>query len=295
MEFDYSAPASIAEAVDLLTQHGAEAALLAGGTDILVQIREHHRSARHVIDVKKIDELNQLMFSDGQTPLIIGACVPCTRLNQAQPVIDSYGALSDATAIIGGWQIQTRASVGGNLCNASPAADSIPPLIVHQGRCNISGPSGDRTVNANDFCIGPGRNSLEPGELLVSIELDAPKPRSQSAYLRFIPRNEMDIAVAGAAAYVELNAEGTSFVDARIALGAVGPTPILVTSAAEALIGQTVCESAIQEAGRLAKEAASPISDMRGTREYRLQLADVLTRRVLGIAVERATRQAAVT
>ena len=292
MEFDYSAPASIAEAVDLLSQHGPDAALLAGGTDILVQLRENHRSARHVIDVKKIDELRQLTLSDGSSPLVIGASVPCTQFNQSQPIIDSYGAVSDSTAIIGGWQIQTRASIGGNLCNASPAADSIPPLIVHQAVCHVSGPSGSRTIHSQDFCVGPGKNALEPGELLVSIELPAPRPNSQSAYLRFIPRNEMDIAVAGVAAYVELDEDGQRFVDARVALGAVGPTPILVTAASDALIGQAADVSTIREAGRLAREAATPISDMRGTREYRLQLADVLTRRALATAVERARQKA---
>lgn len=284
--FEYCAPESVEAAVQVLAKHGAKAKVLAGGTDILVQLREGMRQADVVVDVKKIPGLTDYQF-DAKSGLRIGAACPCHKLYEDSAVVAAYPALGDSTTIIGGWQIQSRASVGGNLCNASPAADSIPSLLALGAVCEIAGPSGRRELAASEFCKAPGRNSLGDGELLVAIRLPAPAPRAGSAYQRFIPRNEMDIAVVGAASWLRL--DGDKIADCRIALAAVAPTPVLAEAAAKSLVGQAPSEQAFAAAGELAKHSASPISDMRGTAEYRTHLVGVLVRRTLADAHRRAT------
>jgi carbon-monoxide dehydrogenase medium subunit len=185
-------------------------------------------------------------------------------------------------------QIQSRASVGGNLCNASPAADSIPALIVHQAICNITGPKGPRTMPVEEFCVAPGKNALASGEFLSSIDVPAPQKNSGAHYLCFIPRNEMDIAVVGAGAFVALDDEKKKFVFARIALGAVAPTPILASDAGAFLLGKAVTHENVKEAARMAQEIAKPITDLRGTAEHRKHLVAVLVERALDKAIERA-------
>jgi CO/xanthine dehydrogenase FAD-binding subunit len=285
--FEYAAPTSVAEAVSLLAGKNGAAKVLAGGTDILVQLREGMRRAELVVDVKKIPELMELSFSR-EGGLTLGAAVPCYRVYDNAEIAAAYPALVDAAHIVGGWQIQSRASIGGNLCNASPAGDTIPPLIAHNAICRIAGPNGTREVAAAEFCTAPGRNVLQPGELLVSIVLPAPAPRSGSAYQRFIPRNEMDIAVAGAASWVQLDASGKVIEQARIALAAIAPRPMFAEEASQWLAGKPANEETFAGAGELAKKVASPIDDMRGTREYRVHLAGVLTKRTLADAVQRA-------
>lgn len=288
MEFEYAAPDTLTEALQLRAGFGERAVLLAGGTDILVQLREQHRDAELVIDVKRIDELKQLAPAADDTGMKIGACVPCSQIARLPELENTYGAIFDIAGLIGGWQIQNRASIGGNLCNASPAADSIPPLIVHSAVCRVRSTDAERKVDVTDFCVAPGRNCLADDEVLVDLQLAPPGAHSGSAYLRFIPRNEMDIAVAGAAAWVRLSEDGQRFEDARIALSAVHATPVLASSAAEALIGQPVGDEAIQRAAELSREGIEPITDMRGTREYRIHLAGVLTARAIKKAIERA-------
>ncbi len=286
-DFDYSAPTSVQEATTLLAEHGEQARMLAGGTDIIVQLREGLRDARMVIDIKKIPELMAIDYS-AESGLTLGAGVPCYRVYENQEISAAYPALADSTHIIGGWQIQSRASVGGNLCNSSPAADTIPSLISLAASCRIAGPDGERDVAAADFCTGPGRNVLQPGELLVSIQLPPSKAQSSSAYERFIPRNEMDIAVVGAGSWVQLDESGSTIEQARIALAAVGPTPLVAQQAADSLSGQEASEENLAAAGNLAREVASPIDDMRGTIEYRVHLVGVLVTRTLTRAVARA-------
>jgi carbon-monoxide dehydrogenase medium subunit len=190
--------------------------------------------------------------------------------------------------LIGGIQIQSRASLGGNLCNSSPAADSIPPMIALEGTCVIAGPGGTREVAVEKFCTGPGKNVLGRGEFLVSIKFPPPKPNSGAAYLRFIPRNEMDIAVAGAGVSVVLDASKAKCSAARIALAAVAPTPLLVPEAGKALVDGTINDALIEKAAAAAQAAARPISDMRGDLDYRRHLVGVLVKRALNIALERA-------
>lgn len=287
IDFDYAAPTALDEAIRLLNEHGDRARLLAGGTDIIVQLRERLREADLVVDVKKIPELMDFEFS-AERGLRLGASVPCWRIHGDEAIAAAYPALVDSTRIIGGWQIQSRASVGGNLCNSSPAADSIPPLIAHQAVAHIAGPNGRRTLPAEQFCTAPGRNALQTGELLVALTFAPPAPNGGSAYQRFIPRNEMDIAVAGAASWVQLDASGEKIEQARIALAAVAPTPKLAEEASQWLSGKPATEDTFAEAGEIAKRVATPISDMRGTAEYRTHLVGVLTKRTLAKAVERA-------
>lgn len=287
IDFDYKRPSSVAEAVGLLERSGGNAKLLAGGTDVLVQLREGLRKADLVIDIKKIPDLMRIEHS-ADKGLVFGAGVPCHRLHGDPAIATAYPGLVDATRIIGAWQIQSRASVGGNLCNASPAADSIPILIAYAATCRIVGPKGERTVPVQDFCIGPGKNGLAPGEILVSIALPPASSRSGAHYQRFIPRNEMDIAVVGVGSWVQLDPDGKTIVQARIGLGAVAPTPLFAAEASQFLAGKLATAETVAEAARLAQKIARPISDMRGPAEYRTHLVGVLTRRTLAGAVTRA-------
>ncbi len=288
--FEYAAPATVAEAVSLLAEKNGSAKILAGGTDILVQLREGMRHADLVVDVKKIPELTEYSFS-AHGGLVLGAAVPCYRVYEDSTLADAYPALADATHIVGGWQVQSRASVGGNLCNSSPAGDTIPVLIAYDVTCRLAGPNGLREVSAAEFCTAPGRNVLERGELLVALVFPPPAPRSGAAYQRFIPRNEMDIAVAGAASWVQLDATGKTIEKARIALGAVAPTPKFAAEASDWLTGKPATEANLAQAGELARKVVSPIDDMRGTAEYRVHLAGVLTQRTLAKAIQRAQTQ----
>ena len=285
--FDYATPESVADAVVMLSDHGENACVLAGGTDLIVQLRENRRRTDLVVDVKKIAELNALSYN-AATGLTIGAAVPCYRIYGDAEIAAAYPGLMDAAKLVGGTGIQGRASLGGNLCNASPAGDTIPPMIVLGGEAEIAGPGGTRNVAVEDFCTAPGRTVLADGEFLVSLRFPAPAPNSGAFYRRFIPRNEMDIAVVGVGASVILSGDGSSFVSARIAIGAVAPTPLFVSEAGAALAGQPVSDESIRRAADIARDAARPISDMRGTAEYRKNLTSVLTRRVLQGAVQRA-------
>ena len=286
-DFAYAAPTSLAEATRLLQEANGTARVLAGGTDIIVQLREGMRDADLVVDVKKLRELQEVSFS-ATHGLRLGASVPCSRVYDDAKIAAAYPALVDAAKIVGGWQIQSRASIGGNLCNSSPAADTIPALIAHHAYCEIAGPGGKHNVPVEQFCTGPGKNVLQRGELLVAIVFPPALSHCSSAYERFIPRNEMDIAVVGCGSRVQLSAGADTIEFARIGLGAVAPTPKYAQEASEWLAGKPLNESTYAQAGELAKKVATPISDMRGTAEYRTHLVGVLVKRTLAKAVERA-------
>ena len=284
---DYVVPGTIDEAVSALAAGGATARVLAGGTDVIIQAREGRKDVRVMVDVKRIAETAELRLNaDGS--LRIGASVPCARIYADPEVRRRFPALVDSASLIGGIQIQSRASLGGNLCNASPAADSIPTLIALGATCEIAGPNGRRTLPVEQMCTGPGQSALQPGELLVALTLPPPPVNSGAAFERFIPRNEMDIAVTNAAASVVLSADGARFEAARVAVGAVAPTPLLVLAAGEALAGQPVSDEAITRAAAATTAAANPITDMRGSAAQRKHLAGVLTGRVIRKAIERA-------
>jgi len=284
--FEYINAKTVSEAVTLLNEKGDKARILAGGTDLIVQAREGKRTLGWMIDIKSIPDVNELSY-DSETGLTLGASVPCYQIYADDAVCNAYPGLIDATTIIGGTAIQGRAGVGGNLCNASPAADGIPPLIVLNATCNIAGTNGKREIPVEDFCTAPGQTVLEKGEMLVSIKIPAPQQNSSSYYLRFIPRNEMDIAVVGAGAVVVLDDKKERIISARIALAAVAPTPLFAEEASTLLADREISETAIDEAAQAAQVISRPISDMRGTAEQRTHLVGVLTRRALNGAIQR--------
>lgn len=286
-DFEYVAAQSVDEVVSMLAQTGKTVRILSGGTDLLVQLREGRRKADLVVDIKRVPQASELVY-DPAAGLTIGAAVPCYCICADPMIAAAYPGLVDAVSLIGGMQIQGRASVGGNLCNASPAADTTPALIVHQAVCLIAGPGGPRELPVEQFCTAPGQNALQPGEFLVALRVPPVQRGFGAQYLRFIPRNEMDIAVVGAGASVQLNEDRTKFASARVALGAVAPTPLYVAEAGDFLAGRAVSAENLLEAARIAQSAARPIDDMRGTVAQRSHLALILTRRALTGAVERA-------
>jgi carbon-monoxide dehydrogenase medium subunit len=258
---------------------------MAGGTDLLVQLRAGRWDVDLVVDIKNLPELNEITY-DPEQGLTLGAAVPCYRIYGNNAIRNAYPGLIDCASIIGGTQIQGRASLGGNLCNSTPSADSIPAMIALRATAHIAGPGGTRDIAVEDFCTGPGSNVLARGELLVSIHVPPPQSGMGANYIRFIPRNEMDIAVAGVGASVIL--ENGNIKSARISLASVAPTPLFVKAAGDALAGKPATAESIQTAAEIARDAARPITDMRGTAEYRTHLCEVLTRRALNTAIERA-------
>ena len=282
--YNYYAPENIDEAVGLLEEFGGKARCLAGGTDILVQTRGGRFELDAIIDVKKIPELIKVNWTENH--LVFGSAVPCYVLYEDKKISSKFPGIIDAASLIGGIQIQSRASLGGNLCNASPSADGICPLIVHNTICVIAGPKGYREVSVDEFCVSPGRNLLEEGEFLVSLKVPLPTTGFGAAYERFIPRNEMDIAVAAVGSSVVI--DDGKITDSKIALAAVGPTPIYADKASEFLEGKDASDENLNQASQIAEDSCSPITDMRGDVEFRKHLIGVLTRRTLDLAIKRA-------
>jgi len=266
------------------------AKIFAGGTDLLVQFRAGLRQPTAFVDVKQIPELTSITIDrDG---LRLGAAAAAAEICEHDELKRLWPGLVEAVALIGSTQIQGRATVGGNLCNASPAADTTCALIVNHAACVIAGPKGERTVPVEQFCTAPGQTILVRGELLVAIRVPRPAARTSDAYLRLIPRTEMDIAVAGAGVSVTLDASGVCTA-ARVAIAAVAPTALLIADAARALIGSRLDpldHVALERAADASTAAARPISDKRGTTAYRRSMAGVLTRRAAAIAAERASQ-----
>ncbi len=286
--FAYVAPSNLDEALAVLKEHaarGARAQVLAGGTDLLVQMRSVARTPRTIVDIKKLAETNRLDI--GSEEVYIGAAIPSAVLNENQELTRLFPGLLEAADLIGSTQIQGRATMGGNLCNASPAGDSIPAMIAAAAVCVIAGSGGTRELPVEKFVTGVGTNALESGEILLGLKLKRPAPGTADAYLRFIPRTEMDIAVAGCGVSLTLDKSGTCTA-ARVAIGAVAPTALLVPAAGEALVGTKVDDAALAAAGQACTAASSPISDKRGTAEYRRKVVAVLCRRTGAIARDRA-------
>lgn len=285
-DFEYEAPATLDQALQLMSS-GPPARPLAGGTDLIDHVRTGRLTPDLLVDVKKLSELNILEFSpDG---LRLGAAVPCYKLYGDERIRKLYSALSDSAHIIGGMQIQSRASIGGNVCTSGPAADSIPSLIALRAIVVIAGSGGSRReVPIEQFCTGPGKNVLQAGELVVEFRLPAQAAHSGSHYRRFIPRNEMDIAVVGVGAAVTLDDAKTMITAARIGIGAVAPTPLFADAAGQMLAGRPADEFTFKAAAAAVVEIISPITDMRGTQEFRRHVTGVLVERVLAEAVERA-------
>jgi carbon-monoxide dehydrogenase medium subunit len=284
----YRAPRSIPEAVSLLaSEPGAFA--LSGGTDLLVQQRSGARDPGAFIDLKRIPGM--LGIEEQAACWRIGASTPCVEIAAHAGLRREFPGLVEAAGLIGSKQVQGRASLGGNLCNASPAADSVPALVVNRASLLISGRQGERRIAAECLTLGPGRTVLGSGEFLSAVEIPRAAVRQADAYLRFIPRTEMDIAVVGAAAALQLDAEGRCTA-ARIALGAVAPTVLTVPEADAVLIGTRLDTDAVAACVAIAQSACKPISDRRGTAEFRRHVAGVLLRRVIAIAAQRAAQGA---
>jgi carbon-monoxide dehydrogenase medium subunit len=280
----YEAPRSIEQAISLLrTDPGA--AILAGGTDLLVQYRAGLKRPTVFVDVKRIPELVGITIDEAG--LTLGAATCAADICEHGEVRRLWPGLVEAAHLIGSTQIQGRGSIGGNLCNASPAADTTCALIVNRAECVIAGPRGARAVPVEQFCTGPGQTLLSRDELLVALRVPRPAARTADAYLRLIPRSEMDIAVAAAGVSLTLDRDEVC-TRARVAIGAVGPKGLLVSEAAEALVGSRVDLAALQRAAEAASAAARPIDDKRGTIAYRRRVVGVLTSRALGIAFTRA-------
>lgn len=287
--YAYVAPQTVAELVAVLDEHaktGERAQLLSGGTDVLVQMRSVDRAPRTLVDTKKLAETNRLEI--GADEIYIGAAVPSALMNENSELHELLPGLVEAADLIGSTQIQGRATIGGNLCNASPAGDSIPAMIAVGAVCDIANAAGGRQLPVEDFVTGVGTNALQPGEFLLGLKIPKPASNTKDAYLRFIPRTEMDIAVAGCGVSVTVESDGTCSA-ARVAIGAVAPTALLVPAAADALIGSKLDDDALQAAGEACTAAASPITDKRGTVEYRKKVIAVLCRRAAAIAKQRAT------
>ena len=283
----YEAPTSAEEAVGLLSGEDGAAFVLAGGTDLLVRLRSGQIEPDLVVDVKRIASFRAIAAVDGG--ISIGAAVPSAVLGEHDIAARRWPGVVEAARLIGSTQIQGRATIAGNLCNASPAADSVPAMIAAGARAVIVGPKGRREIAVEEIPTAPGKTSLAKGEILESIRLPAPAPRTGEAYLRFIPRSEMDIAVVGAGVSLTLD-EGGVCLAARVALGAVAATVLLVEEAAAALVGSRLDDKALARLSAAASAACKPIDDKRGTREFRIQVAGVLARRAAEIALERARK-----
>ena len=284
-EMRFEAPKTMDAAVALLADADGEARVLAGGTDLLVQLRAEMIEPALVVDIKRIPEMLAITkIQDGGFK--IGAAVPCQALGEDVALRAAWPGVVEGAELIGSTQIQGRASMGGNLCNASPAADSVPGMVAADATVTIIGPDGERVIPVQDLPAGPGKTTLEKGEIVAFINLPAPAPNSADAYLRFIPRTEMDIAVVGAGVAVTLDNAGMCTA-ARVSLGAVGARVLLVEECAAALIGTPIDDAALDNLAVAASVATKPIDDKRGTKEYRTRVAGVLARRASVIARDR--------
>ena len=279
-EFEYVAPTSLAEAIDALADRGAGGKILSGGTDLVVQMKQGVVRPAWVMDIKRIPELQRLSFNEGDG-LHIGAAVTLRQILKSADLPDGYRILLQACKHIGSAQVKNRASLGGNICNAAPSADGALPLLCLGARAVIASCAGTRDVAIDDFFHGPGQTGLKEDELLVEIVLPQPRPNSAGNYLRHTTREEMDIAVVGAAAWLALSEPGGEVDAVRMALGAVAPTPIRIKEVEHLLAGKQLNRTLIDQAAEVAAAQAAPISDIRATAGYRRQLIRVLTRKAL--------------
>jgi aerobic carbon-monoxide dehydrogenase medium subunit len=282
--FEYSEPASLDEAVALLRGGPAPASLIAGGTDLMVQMKEHVRQPAHVINIKKIPGMDDFAF-DARDGLLLGALVTTRRVETSHITLRHYGSLARAATDFASVQVRHRATVVGNVCRASPSADTLPPLIADGAVLRIHGPSGQRRCAVEDFCIGPGRTVLAQDEIVTHIEVPAPPPRTGKAYIKHGRRAQMELATVGVAVRITLDDEGYVN-DLAIALAAVAPTPLRAAWAETTLCGQRPTPALLAAAAQAASDEARPIGDVRGSAAYRREMVRVLTRRALEQALQ---------
>ncbi len=281
----FEAPTTVQDAVSLLAAESGMARVLAGGTDLLVQMKSGMAEPDLVVDIKRIDAMHTIVEEDGG--FRVGAAVPGIVLGEHAGVKAAWPGVVEGTELIGSTQVQGRATMVGNLCNCSPAADSVPAMVAAGAVARVVGPDGARDVPVEEIAEGPGKSSLAKGELVESVLLPARPAHSGDAYLRFIPRTEMDIAVVGCGINLVLDADGTC-TQARVSLGAVAARVLLVAEAAEALVGTPVDDAALDALAAACSAAADPIDDKRGTVEFRKKVSGVLARRAAIIARDRA-------
>jgi carbon-monoxide dehydrogenase medium subunit len=281
----YEAPESLNGAVALLAGATGDARVLAGGTDLLVQMRADVVDPDLIVDIKKIPETRAITEERGGWR--IGAAVTGAELKEHPRLKQVWPGVVEAANLIGSTQVQGRATLGGNLCNGSPAADSVPALIAAAAVATVAGPQGTRDIPVEDVMLGPRKLALRKGEIVVSFLLPPRPPRSADAYLRFIPRTEMDIAVVGAGVSLTVDPAGT-ITAARVSLGAVAARVLLVADAARTIVGSRLDEAAQERLAEAARAACRPIDDKRGTIEFRVDVAGVLARRAASIALDRA-------
>jgi carbon-monoxide dehydrogenase medium subunit len=281
----YEAPKTIKEAAGLLAKSKGSAFVLAGGSDLLVRLKGGMIEPELLVDIKRIPSMQTVTKT--AAGFRIGAAVPCAALGENAALKKAWPGVVEAANLIGSDQVQSRCTIVGNLCNASPAADSVPAMVAAGAKAAIVGPKGRRTVAVEDVVTGPGKTSLKKGEVIEAITLAKPAPKSGDAYLRFTPRTEMDIAVVSAGICLTLGAKGV-VKKARVALGAVGPTVLLVPAAAKAIVGTKLDDAALAKLAAACEAACKPIDDKRGTIEFRTEVAGVLARRAALIAYQRA-------
>ncbi len=281
----YARPESAAEALGLLASAEGLSRVLAGGTDVLVQLKSGLVEPDLIVDIKRIPGIRDITEEEGGYR--IGAAVSGAQLNEHEGVCALWPGVVEAVDLIGSTQIQGRATMVGNLCNGSPAADTVPALVAADAVVRIEGPDGSRDCPVIDIPVSPGKISLKKGEFVTSVFLPARPKRAADAYLRFIPRTEMDIAVASAGVSLQLDADGTCTA-ARVSLGAVGPKVVLVEEAAKAIIGTKLDDAALDRLAEACSAACKPIDDKRGTIEFRTRVAGVLAKRAALIAKDRA-------
>ncbi|MBE1281915.1 MAG: xanthine dehydrogenase family protein subunit M [Rhodobacteraceae bacterium] len=282
---DYHTPASFEDAVALAQEATGITRFLAGGTDVLVQLRADIVTPDTLIDIKKIPGASEIKReSDGGWT--IGIAVPGAEMKEHAELSSDWPGVVEAMDLIGSTQVQGRATLVGNLCNASPAADSVPAMVAAGITLSVTGPNGTRSVAAEDVPVAPGRTSLDKGELISAVHIPARGENAGDAYLRFIPRTEMDIAVVGCGVSLRLN--GDTIIEARVSLGAVAPTVLLVEDCANAIIGTALDDAALEKLAEAASAACNPITDKRGTVKFRTHVAGVLAKRTAKIAYERA-------
>ena len=280
----YLAAKTIDEAVDAHAKANGSARFLAGGTDLLVQIKSGIRKPNLVIDIKKIVELNSIQ-EISENEFVIGASVSGANLNRNPKFAKLWPGVLEAFRLIGSEQIQGRASLGGNLCNGSPAGDSVPALIAAGCKAVIAGPGERKEIPIENFHLGPGKTILENGQMLVALKFPKRNNNSADAYLRMTPRTEMDIAVVGCG--VNITIENGLCTNARVSLGAVAPKPLLINEASDIMVGSSLDEETLEKVSKICRDSCNPIDDKRGTIDYRTKVAGVLFKRATLLAADR--------
>ena len=282
--FDYYTPSTVAEAINLLHTKGDGGKILAGGTDLMPQMKERGRHPNYIVSLKNVAEMKGVRYSDTDG-LRVGAGTKFAALREDSTVKTRYDVLVQGARLIGSLQTQNLATVGGNVCNAAPSADAVPAFIILDAEATIQGPGGSRTLPLKDVFRGPGQTALTPEEILTEVHVPAPLPRSAGVYIRHVPRKELDIAVAGVGVYVQLDEARQRITHARVCLSSVAPIPLRATQAEAALLGQAPSETLYQQVGDIAAGEARPISDQRGSAAFRKTLVAALTVKCLTQAV----------